>query len=78
MSENTTKLLQAASEMLGGEHILAERLAIDAELLAKYMADTRPLPDPLLLKIVDLILVERQEVATAEQHAVMRSRGIVA
>jgi len=77
MSENTVKLLQAAAEMLGGEQALADRLAIDSEMLAKYMADTRPLPDLLLLKLVDMVLAEREALVSAAQRRAMGERGIV-
>lgn len=59
MSACTVRLLKAASEITGGEPALAERLGIDEALLAKFLADLRPLPDPLLLKAVDIVLAER-------------------
>jgi hypothetical protein len=53
------KLLQAAIEIVGGNHALARHLGIDNALLALYLADRRPLPDALLLRALDLILAER-------------------
>ena len=60
MSASTTKLLQAAVEILGGEGPLAERLGISRALLSAYLHDSRPLPDSLLLRAVDIILEDRQ------------------
>jgi hypothetical protein len=60
MSACTVKLLKAASEIVGGPLALADRLGIDEALLVKFLADVRPLPDPLLLKAVDIILADRQ------------------
>ena len=69
MSACTVRLLTAASEIAGGAPALANRLGIDEALLAKFMADLRPLPDSLLLKAVDLILADRQERWVAERSA---------
>jgi hypothetical protein len=60
MSATSARLLQAASEVLGGNRMLAGRLGISETLLAKFMADERELPDPLLLRAVDLILADRE------------------
>jgi hypothetical protein len=54
------KLLQAASEIVGGDQALARRLGIGETLLARFMADSRQLPDLLLLQAVDIILADRQ------------------
>lgn len=59
MSATTVKLLQAAAEIAGGNKALAERLLIGEALLARFMDDSRPLPDALLLRAVDLILEDR-------------------
>ena len=59
MSETTVKLLQAAAEIAGGKRALARRLGIAETLLEKFLADAHHLPDPLLLKAVDLILEDR-------------------
>jgi hypothetical protein len=60
VSATTVKLLQAASEMLGGDKALALRLGINDSLLSLFMDDSRELPDVLLLRAVDIILAERQ------------------
>jgi len=60
MSASTTKLLQAAVEILGGAGPLAERLGISRALLSAYLHDARPLPDSLLLRAVDIIFEDRQ------------------
>jgi len=54
------KLLRAAAEVVGGNGPLAERLGISEKLLAIFIADQRELPDPLLLRAVDVILADRQ------------------
>ena len=59
MSATTVKLLQAASEIAGGNKALAMRLFIGEALLAKFMDDSRPLPDAVLLRAVDIILQDR-------------------
>ena len=60
MSATTVRLLHAASEIAGGHTTLAERLGIGETLLAKFLADDIELPDPLLLRAVDIILEDRQ------------------
>lgn len=60
MSNSTVKLLQAAADIVGGASALAERLVVDEGLLLKYMTDTRELPDALLLRVVDIVLADRQ------------------
>jgi hypothetical protein len=59
VSATTVKLLQAAAEIVGGSKALAERLFIGEALLAKFIDDSRPLPDALLLRAVDIILADR-------------------
>jgi hypothetical protein len=58
MGTSTVRLLQAASERAGGAKALAERLGITESTLAYFMADASPLPDPLLLRVVDIVLAE--------------------
>jgi hypothetical protein len=60
MSATTVRLLKAASDIAGGNRALADRLGISEALLSKFMADSRQLPDPLLLRAVDIILADRQ------------------
>lgn len=45
---------------MGGDKALADHLRIGEPLLARYMADERELPDPLLLQAVDIIIEDRQ------------------
>lgn len=59
MSGTTVKLLQAAAEIAGGRRELAAQLGIGETLLEKMMADLVELPDPLLLRAVDIILANR-------------------
>jgi hypothetical protein len=60
MSATTVTLLHAASEIAGGDRALAECLGVSETMLAKFMADSFELPDPLLLRAVDIILANRQ------------------
>ena len=60
MSATTVQLLQVASEILGSDAALAKHLGIGETLLARFMEDTRELPDGLLLRAVDIILGDRQ------------------
>ncbi len=60
MSATTVRLLEAASEIVGGEAALARYLGIGETLLGRFMEDTRELPDGLLLRAVDIILSDRQ------------------
>ena len=59
MSATTVKLLQAAAEIVGGEAALAARLGISERTLARFMNDSRELPDSLLLQAVDIVLADR-------------------
>ena len=60
MSATTIKLLQTASEIVGGDAALANRLGISERLLARFMADRIELPDQLLLLAVDIVVADRQ------------------
>jgi hypothetical protein len=53
-------LLKAASELVGGDKMLARQLGIAETLLAKLMSGLVHLPDPLLLRAVDIVLDDRQ------------------
>lgn len=59
MSATTVQLLQAASEIAGGNKALALELGISESLLRRFMSDARELPDGLLLRAVDIILADR-------------------
>ena len=60
MSATTVRLLEAASEIVGGNEALARELGVGLALLARFMDDARQLPDGLLLRAVDIILADRQ------------------
>ena len=60
MTTTSVKLLQAASEILGGNRTLARHLGIGETLLFKMMAGNQELPDYLLLRAVDIILADRE------------------
>ena len=45
---------------MGGLQSMARELGISEALLARFLQDSRPLPDRLLLRAVDLILADRQ------------------
>ena len=59
MSATIVQLLQAASEIVGGNRALAIQLGISEALLRRFLADARELPDGLLLRAVDIILADR-------------------
>jgi hypothetical protein len=61
MSSTKVRLLEAASEAAGGTGSLALRLGISHAMLRKYLSGAFPLPDPLLLRALDFILVEREK-----------------
>jgi hypothetical protein len=60
VSATTVQLLRAASEIVGGDEALANRLGISKRLLSKFMADRPELPDPVLLRALDIVLAGRE------------------
>lgn len=56
MSATTVRLLQAASEIVGGNGRLCKHLGVTPMLLAAYLTDRRPLPDAILLQAMDIVL----------------------
>jgi hypothetical protein len=70
MSATSVNLLCVAAEIVGGARALANRLGVSETLLAKFMADSLELPDPLLLRAVDIILADRQRPPAAFTAAV--------
>ncbi len=60
MSTTSIRIIQAASEIVGGDEALAERLGIGHHALAMFKEGRRHLPDALLLRVVDIILEDRQ------------------
>jgi hypothetical protein len=70
VSTTSVKILQAASEIMGSDEALAERLGIGLYALTIYLEGRRQLPDSLLLRVVDVILEDRQSRLTVAQPAV--------
>jgi hypothetical protein len=60
MTTTTKKLLQAASEIAGSDKELADVLGITPTLLSLYTMGERDLPAPLFLRVVDIILADRE------------------
>jgi hypothetical protein len=54
------KLLQAVAGFVGGEKQLALPVGLAQALLGRLMADLHRLPDPLLLRAVDIVLAHHQ------------------
>jgi hypothetical protein len=79
MSATITKVLQAAAEIVGGNRELARNLGISERLLAKFMAESHPVPDSLLLHAVDIILLDRQSrpPVPAGQAAALASQQVM-
>jgi hypothetical protein len=74
VSSTSVKILQAASEIVGGIEALAERLGIREKVLAVFIEDRRHLPDSLLLRVVDIILEERQSRLAPPGQAAVQPR----
>jgi transcriptional regulator with XRE-family HTH domain len=55
------RLLRAAEQITRGKKELAERLGIGEALLARFLTGFAPLPDPLLLRTVDIVLAHRPQ-----------------
>jgi hypothetical protein len=70
VSSTAARLLQAALEIVGTEKELARRLGIGETLLGKFMTDLVRLPDPLLLRAVDIVLAQRQLASPPREFAV--------
>ena len=56
----TLRLLRAAFEMSGGDDRLARRLQISPEVLAQYLSGGAEPPRHVMLRLVDLLLLERE------------------
>jgi len=74
VSATTIKLLQTASEIVGGDAALANRLGISERLLARFMADRIELPDQLLLLAVDIVVADRQSRLPQPVNLIQESR----
>ena len=59
-SESQVKLLKAASDVLGGDDVLARELDIRKTLLASLMSGRHRMPPQLLVQVIDIILKERE------------------
>jgi hypothetical protein len=75
VSTTTVRLLQVASEIAGSKTALAERLGISETLLLKFLNDHIELPDPLLLRAVDIILEDRQSRYSPASPPLQAARG---
>jgi hypothetical protein len=69
VNSTAARLLQAALEVVGTEKELARRLGIGETLLRKFMTDLVQLPDPLLLRAVDIVLAHRQPASPPRDFA---------
>jgi hypothetical protein len=73
MSATTVKLLQAASEIVGGDQALANQLGISERLLSRFMSDRRELPDHLLLRAVDIVFADDRSPLSSTRELAPRS-----
>ena len=78
MSATTVKLLEVASEIVGGDAALARALGISEAMLSRFMADKRHLPSSLLLRIVDIILGDPLSLPVTSQRVPQRSEDPIA
>ena len=77
MSATTVKLLQAASEIVGGNKELADRFGICESTLGVFLADRIELPAPLLLCAIDVIVDDRSSTRSPPvQPAVQSLQGV--
>ena len=77
MSVTSVKLLHAAAEIVGGNRALAQRLGVSHSLLMKFLGDIVELPDPLLLRAVDIILADRRAEPPLDPHPALQPlRGV--
>ena len=53
---SAVRLLRAASELVGGDKALAERLGITASALSRLMTGQGELSDSVLLRVVDIVM----------------------
>jgi hypothetical protein len=58
-SSTKPRLLRVAIEVAGGTRALADRIGISESMLERYVAEIFSIPDALMLRIVDVILDER-------------------
>ena len=71
----SVRLLQAACDLLGGEEHLADRLKMSRLLLRRYLSGRDELPSHLLLRIVDIVLEERESALAPTGQAAPSASG---
>jgi hypothetical protein len=54
------RLLRVAIEVAGGTRALAQRIGISEAMLERYISESFSIPDALMLRVVDVILDERE------------------
>lgn len=69
---SAVKLLCAASELVGGDKALAERLGIAESVLSRLMSGQGELSDPVLLGVVDIIVASHDSRVTWPRQAALR------
>jgi len=60
MRNTKARLLQAACDAAGGPQAFAARLEVSEAMLRKYLSGAFQMPDPLLLRAMDLLIEERE------------------
>ena len=76
VSATTVAVLEAASQIVGGNRALAENLGVSELLLGKFLTNCRELPDVLLLRAVDIILADRQASAAKGERVFSASQSV--
>lgn len=69
---SAVRLLRAASELVGGDKALAERLGIAESVLSQLMSGQGELSDPVLLGVVDIIVASHDSRVTWPRPATVR------
>ena len=63
--EENRRLLAHAAARCGGIDGLADRLQISARVLSRYLTNSEPIPDALILKTLDILM---DQIAKARDH----------
>lgn len=66
---SAVRLLRAASELVGGDKALAERLGIAESGLSRVMSGQDELSDPVLLGVVDIVVASHDSQVTWPREA---------
>lgn len=69
---SAVRLLRAASEIVGGDKALAERLGIAESRLSRLMSGRDELSDPVLLGVVDIVMANHDSQANWPREAAVR------